>query len=213
MDALLCEVCGQPMRRDVRLYVLRYRGETVEVQQPGWWCDTAGCGGDVVVEDADVDATRLEMDRLVQQVDAAQPEAVAVQDCSECGGPMAREIRKDTRTYKGRTVAIDQPGLWCQNCSEAVFTWSEALVGEAEFAKLKAEVDGTLAPAEVARIRKRLGLSQREASRLLSGAPQAFQKYESGQTGVSKAVAVLLRLLDRHPNLIDELRGRSDRAA
>lgn len=209
MTAILCQGCGQPMRRDTRAHLLRFRGTTVEVQQPGWWCNTADCTGDVVVEDADVEATQPEMDQLVLRVEAARPVAATTPRCPECGGSMVHEVRKDTRSYKGRTLEVDQPGWWCPDCGEALFSWSEALVGEAAFAKLKAEVDGTLSPAEVARIRKRLGLSQREASRLMSGAPQAFQKYESGQTGVSKAVAVLLRLLDRHPDLVPELRGRN----
>lgn len=127
--------------------------------------------------------------------------------CPACGAPMIREIRADVRRYKGHSIAVQQPGLWCTACDEAVFTWQEAMVGEAAFHSLKAQVDGLLGPAEVARIRKRIGLSQRAAGELLGGGVHAFHKYEKGEQSVSEVMANLLRLLDRHPELLQEIRA------
>jgi len=127
--------------------------------------------------------------------------------CPACGSPMIREIRADIRQYKGHSIAVQQPGLWCIRCDEAVFSWQEAMVGEAAFHNLKAQVDGLLAPAEVARIRKRIGLSQRAAGELLGGGVHAFHKYEKGEQSVSEVMANLLRLLDRHPELLEEIRA------
>ena len=127
--------------------------------------------------------------------------------CPTCGSPMVHEIRADIRRYKGHSIATQQPGLWCTGCDEAVFNWQEAMVGEAAFHRLKAQVDGLLPPTEVARIRKRIGLSQRAAGALLGGGVHAFHKYEKGEQSVSEVMANLLRLLDRHPELLQELRA------
>ena len=67
-------------------------------------------------------------------------------------------------------------------------------------------------PHEVARIRGKLGLSQRKAGRLLGGGPMAFHKYEKGEVAVTRSVSVLLRLLDTHPELLVEIPDRPHRA-
>jgi HTH-type transcriptional regulator/antitoxin MqsA len=125
--------------------------------------------------------------------------------CHECGADMVRAVRPDTVEYKGRSTAIEQPGWYCKGCKEVVLSGDDMAVTEAAFVHLKAEVDGILTPAEVQRIRKKLGLSQRKAGALLGGGPRSFQKYESGTDWVTKPMANLLRLLDRHPTMIKEL--------
>ncbi len=50
-------------------------------------------------------------------------------------------------------------------------------------------------------------MSQREAGRVLGGGPMAFHKYEKGEIAMTRAAAVLLRLLDRHPDLLAEIVG------
>ena len=68
----------------------------------------------------------------------------------------------------------------------------------------------SLLPAEeIAVIRARLRLTQRDASVLLGGGPNAFQRYESGEVLQSKAMDQLLRLLSYFgPQAIDVLAGR-----
>jgi len=58
---------------------------------------------------------------------------------------------------------------------------------------------------EVARIRGKLGLSQRRASLLLGGGYRSFQKYEAGTQVVSVPMSHLLRLLDNYPSRLAEL--------
>ena len=125
--------------------------------------------------------------------------------CHECGHDMVRDLRPHDVAYKGHAVTVQQPGWYCTGCTEAVLSGDDMAVTEAAFVHLRAEVDGILPPEEVARIRKKLGLSQRKAGALLGGGPRSFQKYESGTDWVTKAMANLLRLLDRHPTLIKEL--------
>jgi DNA-binding transcriptional regulator YiaG len=74
------------------------------------------------------------------------------------------------------------------------------------FLELKAEVDGVLGPKDVARVREKLGLSQRKAGEPLGGGPRAFYKYERGEQAVSLPMSHLLRLLENDPGRIAELK-------
>jgi HTH-type transcriptional regulator/antitoxin MqsA len=59
--------------------------------------------------------------------------------------------------------------------------------------------------AELARIRKKLKLSQRHAAAIAGGGVNAFSRYENGKARPVAAVVNLFRLLDKHPELIDEI--------
>jgi HTH-type transcriptional regulator/antitoxin MqsA len=76
--------------------------------------------------------------------------------------------------------------------------------------RLKAEVDGLLLPETVRRIRKRLKLTQKEAGRIIGGGPNAFQKYETGEILVSKAITSALLLLDRNPEGLEVLKSKAN---
>ncbi len=58
---------------------------------------------------------------------------------------------------------------------------------------------------EIRRIRRKLGLSQAAAARLTGGGHNAFSRYERGEATPLPAVVNLFRLLDRHPELLNEL--------
>lgn len=135
--------------------------------------------------------------------------------CDECGLLLRRETRTRTWTYKGHAVSAEQPGWYCASdpAHEPVYDEADIAATEEVFLGLRADVEGTLSAAEITRIRRRLGLSQRQAGKLLGGGPMAFHKYEKGEVAVTRAVAVLLRLLDRHPELLGEIPGRMGRAA
>ena len=68
--------------------------------------------------------------------------------------------------------------------------------------------EGLLAPSEVRRVRKELGLTQKEAGLLLGGGRNAFQKYESAEVLTSQAISNLLRVLEKHPAALEVLRPR-----
>lgn len=131
---------------------------------------------------------------------------VKTQPCPSCGGEMRFEKRTDTLLYKGQKHPIQTQAWWCKSCGEAILAGEALRARELEFQKLKAEVDQVLAPAEVAAVRSRLGLSQRKAGELLGGGPRAFQKYEAGTQAVSAPMSHLLTLLANDPTRLDELR-------
>lgn len=54
-------------------------------------------------------------------------------------------------------------------------------------------------------MRTLLGLSQREAGRILGGGPNAFYRYESGRARPSHTMVNLLRLLVADPRRLAEI--------
>ena len=69
--------------------------------------------------------------------------------------------------------------------------------------ELVSQSDNTpLEATEIRRIRRRLGLTQAQAGRVLGGGPRAFSKYEAGTVSPSAATTVLLRLVDGNPGLL-----------
>lgn len=133
---------------------------------------------------------------------------MAEQICPKSGHPMVRATRPMTIAYKGHTLEVDMPGWYCEHCGEGVHTGRDMIVSDRALNRLKAQVDGLLLPETVKRIRKRLKLTQREAGTIIGGGPNAFQKYESGDVLVSKAVASALLLLDRDPESLSVLKSR-----
>lgn len=59
---------------------------------------------------------------------------------------------------------------------------------------------------DLRRIRKKLRLNQTEASALTGGGHNAFSRYETGKVSPPPAVVNLFRLLERHPDDVEELR-------
>jgi HTH-type transcriptional regulator/antitoxin MqsA len=62
-------------------------------------------------------------------------------------------------------------------------------------------------PGFIADVRKKLDLGQREAAQLFGGGVNAFSRYETGKTRPPLALVKLLKLLDRHPELLSEVRA------
>ncbi|HBJ86098.1 MAG TPA: type II toxin-antitoxin system MqsA family antitoxin [Verrucomicrobiales bacterium] len=133
---------------------------------------------------------------------------MAKQICPESGHPMVRDVRPMKIEYKGHSIEVEMPGWYCEHCGEGVHTGKDMLVSDRALNRLKAEVDGLLLPETVKRIRKRLKLTQKDAGTIIGGGPNAFQKYESGDVLVSKAIASALLLLDDHPEGLTVLKSR-----
>lgn len=130
--------------------------------------------------------------------------------CPVCGaGNLVRESRDLSFTYGGRSTVIRQSGDFCNACGEGIFSSDESERYLAAVNAFRALVNAELlAPGEVRRIRKKLRLTQKEAGEIFGGGIRAFSQYERGETRQGKALDKLLRLLDRHPELLDELRVR-----
>ena len=130
--------------------------------------------------------------------------------CPCCG---AAELIHDTRdipyVYKGESTTIPAvTGDFCPACGEVVLNrehgdrYSE-LLGVHQKQVNAAYVD----PSYIAKVRKKLDLDQREAADIFGGGVNAFSRYENGKTKPPLALVKLLKVLDRHPELLSEVRA------
>jgi HTH-type transcriptional regulator/antitoxin MqsA len=129
--------------------------------------------------------------------------------CPETGKAMVRDTRPMDISYKGQSTTIDMPGWYCHESGESIFTAEDMKVSDAALKELRKEVENLLKPQDVKRIRTKIGLTQREAGTLLGGGPNAFQKYEQDTVSVSKPMSNLLRILERHPEEVEELKKQA----
>ena len=129
--------------------------------------------------------------------------------CPETGKPMVRDTRPMELSYKGQSTTIDMPGWYCHESGESIHTAEDMKVSDAALKELRLEVENLLKPQDVKRIRTKIGLTQREAGTILGGGPNAFQKYEQDTVTVSKPMSNLLRVLERHPEEVEELKKQA----
>jgi HTH-type transcriptional regulator/antitoxin MqsA len=61
-------------------------------------------------------------------------------------------------------------------------------------------------PAFIVKVRKKLALDQRQAAEIFGGGVNAFSRYENGKTKPPLALVKLLKVLDQHPELLDEIK-------
>jgi HTH-type transcriptional regulator / antitoxin MqsA len=105
--------------------------------------------------------------------------------------------------YRGRKYEYNADGAFCNRCHDGFPNRSVA--EETAWKTFRDKVDAEEA-AELARIRKKLKLTQQEAARIAGGGHNAFSRYERGEAKPVQAVLNLFRLLDHHPDLLKELR-------
>jgi HTH-type transcriptional regulator/antitoxin MqsA len=122
---------------------------------------------------------------------------------------MVRDTRPMEISYKGQSTTVEMPGWYCHESGESIHTAEDMRVSDAALKELRLEVENLLKPQDVKRIRTKIGLTQREAGTILGGGPNAFQKYEQDTVTVSKPMSNLLRVLERHPEEVEELKKQA----
>ena len=130
--------------------------------------------------------------------------------CPSCGGAkLVRDTRDMPYTYKGEpTVIAGVKGDYCPTCGEVVLDAAESARTSNSMLNFNKEVNASIVdPAFIASVRKKLDLDQREAAEIFGGGVNAFSRYETGKTKPPLALVKLLRVLDRHPDLLDEVRA------
>ena len=92
MDSPVCPETGTPMRRDTRPMTLTYRGHSIELDMPGWYCPDCGEG---IHSGTDMKASDRALNRMKAQAEGLLfPEEI-------------RRIRKKlnlTQEAAGRTI-------------------------------------------------------------------------------------------------------------
>lgn len=126
--------------------------------------------------------------------------------CLNCEqADMVRRKKDTVIAYRGHQTTVRAVDGWhCPACGEVEFAGKEGERYAQALEKLRLKVDAQEA-AELVRIRKKLGLSQRRAAEIAGGGVNAFSRYENGKAKPVAAVVNLFRLLDKHPELMDEI--------
>jgi len=130
--------------------------------------------------------------------------------CPSCG---ASNLVHDTRdlpyTYKGETTILPQvTGDFCPACDESILDAEESRRTMSLMLEFNKQVNASIVDPEfIASVRKKLDLDQKEAAEIFGGGVNAFSRYENGKTKPPLALVKLLKVLDRHPDLLAEVRA------
>jgi HTH-type transcriptional regulator/antitoxin MqsA len=130
----------------------------------------------------------------------------------KCPFCAAAELVHDTRdmpyTYKGESTVIQAvTGDFCQACDESILDAEESRRTMNLMLEFNKQVNASIVdPDFIASVRKKLELDQREAAEIFGGGVNAFSRYENGKTKPPLALVKLFKLLDRHPDLLNEVR-------
>jgi len=123
------------------------------------------------------------------------------------------ELVHDTRdmpyTYKGESTVIPLvTGDFCPACGELVLGIDESMRTSVLMLDFNKQVNASIVdPGFITSVRKKLALDQHEAAEIFGGGVNAFSRYETGKTKPPLALVKLLKLLERHPELLAEVRA------
>lgn len=132
--------------------------------------------------------------------------------CSQCGKPgLTFRRRPEVFSYKGSTLRIEDYGVFaCPTCGEEYLDHPLIMETEPQIRNWQRQVDGLLTTDEIKAIRKKIGATQSEFSRILGGGPKSFAKYETGVINQSEAMDQLLRLIRDVPGVWKNLKRQAE---
>jgi len=128
-------------------------------------------------------------------------------------------VRDVPYTYKGkRTVIKAVKGRFCDNpkCREVAMDIDESARTSRQMLEFNKKVNAKLTPVSLLReVREQLKLTQQQAAKIFGGGPNAFSRYESGKTRPPVALVKLFAVLNKHPELFDEIAesGKREKAS
>lgn len=128
--------------------------------------------------------------------------------CPVCHrGEMVSGIKDIPYTFRGRkTVLKGIHGLYCVHCEESIMNKEESDAFMAQVKAFRASVNAeTVAPEFIVKVRKSSLLPKR-GKRNFWGGVNAFSRYEKGNAQPHPSTIKLLRVLDKHPELLNEIR-------
>ena len=127
--------------------------------------------------------------------------------CPACGHlEMMAGTRDETLSYGNQSLTLHaMHGEFCPACGEGI--WNDECYRrytEAQAALVRA-VKGDIS-ADIRRIRKNLKLTQSELAEAFGVGKVAFSRYERGETRPPAPLVKLLKVLEKHPDLLAEIR-------
>lgn len=120
---------------------------------------------------------------------------------------MIHDTRDIPYTYKGENTILKTTGDFCPACGESIHDKEDSERVMREMREFTKQVNAAIvAPGFIVKVRKKLALDQREAAEIFGGGVNAFSRYETGKTKPPLALVKLLKVLDQHPELLDEIK-------
>jgi HTH-type transcriptional regulator / antitoxin MqsA len=122
--------------------------------------------------------------------------------CPSCGHPeMVTKICDEILSYGGKSVILHKmKGDFCPECGEGVWDADSYRRYTEEQAKLLDNLG-----SEIRKIRKKLNMTQMQIAEVIGVGKMAFSRYERGQSRPAPSLIKLLRLMERHPELLTEI--------
>ena len=126
---------------------------------------------------------------------------------AESGRPMTRGEKLVSLNIEGQTFTYRQPGWWCSlsdpDDMEGQLVDEDNQIADMarRTAKALAQGEKVFVPVVIRAIRKRCGLTQREAGIVFGTGEKSFEKYESGEIKPSAPTRRLLKLAMERPEL------------
>lgn len=130
--------------------------------------------------------------------------------CPICNNAALVEDKRDIPyLYKGELTTLPQvEGQFCTACGEHVLKASESVRVSGLMLAFNQQVNAAMVdPHFITEVRKKLALDQRQAAEIFGGGVNAFSRYENGKTKPPLALVKLLKVLNKHPDLLAEVKG------
>ena len=118
------------------------------------------------------------------------------------GDVLRRDARMQTLSVGSLSREVEVPGWYPEDDGDSIHSGAELQTLDQAYLELRAAY-----AARVKAVRKKLGLTQEEAGRIIGGGRRAFQKYERGTMQPSEAAVGLIEILDRHLEEVTTLRN------
>ena len=130
--------------------------------------------------------------------------------CPVCSdAELVQDCRDLPYSYKGESTVLPHvKGEFCSACGESILDASESRRIMHLMLSFNKQVNASIVdPDFISAVRKKLSLDQKEAAELFGGGINAFSRYENGKTKPPLALIKLLQLLEKHPDLLNEIRA------
>lgn len=127
--------------------------------------------------------------------------------CPVCGshGLCCKTEKEVPYTYRGQKTILHLWGDWCPQCGEIIMDDAGGERMEQQVEEFKRKVHAA-SSSFIRSTREKLGISLKEAGVLFGGGTSAFSKYEEDQVTPPVALVTLFQVLDKHPELLAEIR-------
>ena len=122
--------------------------------------------------------------------------------CPICGkAELIHDTRDVSYTYKSEETTLPSiEGDFCPACGEIILDRTNSMKMGALMREFHKQVNAAIVDPEfIVSVRK-------EAAEIFGGGVNAFSRYENGKTRPPLALVKLLKVLERHPDLLSEVR-------